>query len=300
MKKESRIINRLSQTNIYISTGSVQGTIRFFLSSPIRPCVPRKSEHILCIVFLADTKNVRCLDPNWRSRVFVACLATTYVRGGRKKEEKKKIDPFGRGGTAQAARMCAENRHAIADARSLVSRTSLCESGRYRRYKTDLVDWYQPVQRPDAATALVARVRERRSRVRRAVLSSSNRRVFHVTTRNLLYVHTHETVTGHIPRSSVFSFARDLRKRHSEVRVHSNVRMQFGLNLKEWEGTQNSELRSLEIIFENTSSRFLVFTSKRERVIRETPIASHGIPVRTINRSYFVLRGWPRVSFLCD
>lgn len=31
-----------------------------------------------------------------------------------------------------------------------------------RRYKTDLVDWYQPVQRPDAATALVARVRERR------------------------------------------------------------------------------------------------------------------------------------------
>lgn len=33
-----------------------------------------------------------------------------------------------------------------------------------RRYKTDLVDWYQPVQRPDAATALVARVRERRSR----------------------------------------------------------------------------------------------------------------------------------------
>lgn len=27
------------------------------------------------------------------------------------------------------------------------------------------MDWYQPVQRPDAATALVARVRERRSRL---------------------------------------------------------------------------------------------------------------------------------------
>lgn len=77
---------------------------------------------------------------------------------------KKKIDPLGRG--SSTARV--QNRRAAERASEQASEheRALARSPEWeiRRYKTDLLDWYQPVQRPDAAAALVARVRERRSR----------------------------------------------------------------------------------------------------------------------------------------
>lgn len=98
--------------------------------------------------------------PGSRRRV---CLCVPRMSGEEKKKKKKKR--IGSLSTVVELPVCRIDVPAER-ANEGASTSALARSREWeiRRYKTDLVDWYQPVQRPDAATALVARVRERRSR----------------------------------------------------------------------------------------------------------------------------------------
>lgn len=84
--------------------------------------------------------------------------ATTYVRLGRKKK-RSILSAVVELPVCRIVPRCERTSE-----RASTSALARPQEWEIRRYKTDLVDWCQSVQRPDAAAALVARVRERRSR----------------------------------------------------------------------------------------------------------------------------------------
>jgi len=79
-------------------------------------------------------------------------------------EEEKKIGPPGRGEIAGVQNRHAAQRTSGRASERARARSHVRREWEMRRYKTDPVDCCQPVQRPDAAAALVAFMRERRSR----------------------------------------------------------------------------------------------------------------------------------------
>lgn len=126
------------------------GRIGPFPRSLVRPCVCTRHE---CM----SPREEKARPPGSQLRVFVRA---TYVR--RRERKKKKKDRFSLSTVVELPVCRIDVPAKRANEGASTSALARSREWEIRRYKTDLVDWYQPVQRPDAATALVARVRERR------------------------------------------------------------------------------------------------------------------------------------------
>lgn len=153
---DSRIVEEKNDRD---KRGSIVG--RAFIPRKDRHSPDRASRILIESLPLFPASSLR-LDPPSppRARVSLPLCKRVYIRihtrPGRKRKKDRSSRPWlcvPRGELAAACRID------VPWARSLVS-----PGWEIRRYKTDLADWWQPVQRPDVAAALVARVRERRSR----------------------------------------------------------------------------------------------------------------------------------------